>query len=265
VDSKQPPQTQQQALTSNRRPNWPTQLIMTTSGLGVALSDSSLKSLKACLGLLRSATTHIDSVTHALKLLLEEYEAALQSERNAAASENPNHASSTHEAGVARLSLSDSQSPATADREAQVRRLADKMKSLSSDIWKTLQGVVQSVDRYTGGALPQNASQVVRTQLLSVPHRWIEASRQSQSAEEGRGAAEEVRGAKRMMAFAREGVDMMAQISTVVDGTVRSAEVWLGRMGRGQQGRQGQQQQVEEGEKNGQLQWQENGQIGEKR
>jgi hypothetical protein len=36
-----------------------------------------------------------------------------------------------------------------------------------------------------------------------------------------------------MLAFAKEGLDMMGQITTVVDGTVRSAEGWLGRIGRG--------------------------------
>ena len=35
-----------------------------------------------------------------------------------------------------------------------------------------------------------------------------------------------------MMAFAIEGLDMMGQITTVVDGTVQSAESWLARIGR---------------------------------
>jgi hypothetical protein len=35
-----------------------------------------------------------------------------------------------------------------------------------------------------------------------------------------------------MLAFAKEGLDMMGQITTVVDGTVQSAETWLNRIGR---------------------------------
>ncbi|ORX96972.1 clock-controlled protein-like protein 8 [Clohesyomyces aquaticus] len=215
TESQHRPQSSQ-----DRRVNWSTQLIMTTSGLGVALSDASLRSLKICLGLLRQATKHIDAVMHALKLVLEEYENALRNRSGEEA--GATDSSSMH------LSTSTSTMNMSPEKEDRVRAIASRMKSLSSDIWTTLQNVVQSVSRYTGGALPQNASQVVRTQLLSVPQRWQLATRTT--AGEGEG---EVRGAQRMLAFAKEGLDMMGQITTVVDGTVQSAEGWLGRMGRG--------------------------------
>lgn len=222
VNGKEPEQQQQQ----DRRVNWSTQLIMTTSGLGVALSDTSLRSLKTCLGLLRSATTHIDSVMKALQLLLEEYDAALKSRRRTdveARSDEKGELNGT----MAQMALVD------AEQDDQVRRIAERIKKLSNDIWTTLQSVVQSVSRYTGGALPQNASQVVRTQLLSVPQRWQLAGRNANATtgQEAEGG-DEVRGANRMLAFAKEGLDMMGQITTVVDGTVQSAETWLGRMGR---------------------------------
>lgn len=205
--------------TQDRRVNWSTQLIMTTSGLGVALSDASLKSLKLCLRLLRGATKHIDNVMRALKLVVDEYEAALR---------NARHSNGTY-ADEKDATMADDSSA----QDAQVRAIADRMKQLSSDIWTTLQSVVTSVSRYTGGALPQNASQVVRTQLLSVPQRWQLASRTTTTGNEGgEGGGEEVRGANRMLAFASEGLDMMGQITTVVDGTVQSAEGWLSRIGR---------------------------------
>ncbi|CBY01694.1 hypothetical protein IAQ61_010071 [Plenodomus lingam] len=206
----------------DRRVTWSTQLIMTTSGLGVALSEASLRSLRLCLSLLRSATTHIDSVMRALKLLLEEYEAALRNQRTSADA-NAQDEKAQLSGSMAGLGLADSQ------KDDQVRKIADRIKALSSDIWKTLQSVVSSVSRYTGGALPENASRVVRTQLMSVPQRWKLAGRTAFSdAERG----EEVRGANRMLAFAKEGLDMMGQITTVVDGTVQSAENWLARIGR---------------------------------
>ncbi|KAJ4347743.1 transcriptional regulator opi1 [Ascochyta clinopodiicola] len=213
---KEPERRQTQAV-QDRRVAWSTQLIMTTSGLGVALSAASLRSLKQCLHLLRGATSHIDSVMRALKLVLEEYEAALRQRRSSDAHD-------TH----------DVQTGQGEDKDDQVRRIAEKIKTLSSDIWQTLQGVVQSVSRHTGGALPQNASQVVRTQLLSVPQRWQLAGRRTASAptDEEAGEGEAVRGANRMLAFAMEGLDMMGQITTVVDGTVQSAESWLARIGR---------------------------------
>ena len=150
----------------------------------------------------------------ALKLLLAEYETALRQRRDS--------------------SSKDDSIKVEGEKEDEVRQIADKIKSLSSDIWQTLQGVVQSVSRYTGGALPQNASQVVRTQLLSVPQRWQLAGRRTQNApaDEEAGEGEAVRGANRMLAFAMEGLDMMGQITTVVDGTVQSAESWLARIGR---------------------------------
>lgn len=215
---KESERRQTQAV-QDRRVAWSTQLIMTTSGLGVALSAASLRSLKQCLHLLRGATSHIDSVMRALKLLLEEYEAALR-QRRASDADGKEGAEVTTGEGE--------------DKDDQVRKIAEKIKTLSSDIWQTLQGVVQSVSRHTGGALPQNASQVVRTQLLSVPQRWQLAGRRTagQPQDEEAGEGEAVRGANRMLAFAMEGLDMMGQITTVVDGTVQSAESWLARIGR---------------------------------
>jgi hypothetical protein len=217
---KEPERRPQSTAVQDRRVAWSTQLIMTTSGLGVALSAASLRSLKQCLHLLRGATSHIDSVMRALKLLLAEYEAALQHRRNSSASDTT----------TPHVKAEEGES-----KDDEVRHIAEKIKTLSSDIWQTLQSVVQSVSRYTGGALPQNASQVVRTQLLSVPQRWQLAGRRTavgQPRDEEAGEGEAVRGANRMMAFAIEGLDMMGQITTVVDGTVQSAESWLARIGR---------------------------------
>lgn len=202
------------STSQDRRVNWSTQLIMTTSGLGVALSDASLRSLRKCLSFLRSATKHIDRVMHALKLLLEDYEAAIQSRRQS---------DSTY---------TDSKIDVIeAEQDERVRDIANRMKSLSTDIWKTIQNVVQSVSIYTGGALPQNASQVVRTQLLSLPRRW-QSTHQSAAPGEVSQHGDEAVGANRMLAFAKEGLNMIGEITKVVDGTVQSAENWLNRIGR---------------------------------
>jgi hypothetical protein len=214
-------QSRQSSAVQDRRVAWSTQLIMTTSGLGVALSAASLRSLKQCLHLLRGATSHIDSVMRALKLVLQEYETALRQRRSSDTDQNQKPDMSTN----------------GNEEEDNVRRIAERIKALSSDIWTTLQSVVQSVSRHTGGALPQNASQVVRTQLLSVPQRWQLAGRRTAGQplpdeEAAAGEGEAVRGANRMLAFAMEGLDMMGQITTVVDGTVQSAESWLARIGR---------------------------------
>jgi hypothetical protein len=221
TNGKEPERQQQH----DRRMPWSTQLIMTTSGLGVALSEPSLRSLRLCLTLLRGATTRIDTIMKSLKLVLEEYEAALKSRRQRDV-ETPLDTKMELNGTMAQMGLVDT------DQDAQVRIIADKIKQYSSEIWTTLQSVVQSVSRYTGGTLPQNASQVVRTQLLSVPQRWQLAGRQAGADTEQGVQGEAVRGANRMLAFAKEGLDMMGQITTVVDGTVQSAETWLNRIGR---------------------------------
>lgn len=210
----------------DRRLNWSTQLIMTTSGLGVALSDTSLRSLKLCLSLLRNATTHIDSVMRALKVLLDEYDAAIKNRQSNEEAMGDEKKMERMEGTMAQMGLVD------IDKDEQVQRIAERIKALTSDIWTTLQSVVQSVSRYTGGALPQNASNVVRSQLLSVPQRWQMAGRNATESDAEKAGGEEVRGANRMLAFAKEGLDMMGQITTVVDGTVQSAESWLTRMGK---------------------------------
>lgn len=196
----------------DRPPHWSTQLIISTSGLGAALSETSLRSLKHCLRLLHTSADHLASVMRALKLVLEDYE------RNSNPPQQDNDR--TNPAGVSNMD---------AGQEEVARRIADSIKSLSDDIWQTLQGVVNSVSRYTGGALPSNAAHVVRQQLMSVPQRWRVAS---QSTAESAQDSEAVRGAHRMLAFAREGLEMMAQVTLVVGGTVSNAEQWLDSLGR---------------------------------
>jgi ElaB/YqjD/DUF883 family membrane-anchored ribosome-binding protein len=192
---------------------------MTTSGLGVALSENSLKSLKHCVRFLRIATKHIDSRMAALKLLLDEYESALQSRGSTA---DDTQARSPDHTGP--------------DSDQEVRRIAENMKTTSKEIWQSISKVALNISNYTGQALPDNASQFVRTQLMSLPQRWNATLTHSAS---GQQRGEEARGADRMLAFAKEGLEMMGQITTVVDGTVQSAEGWLSRMGKRPQDQEG--------------------------
>ncbi|OCK83098.1 Opi1-domain-containing protein [Lepidopterella palustris CBS 459.81] len=218
MDTPQNAQDQGQAQSQDCRGHWSAQLVITASGLGVALSEASLKSLKACLGLLGSATSHVGNVMRAMKQLLEDYERALQARQQSDGQSDGSY----HIAGT-----TSSNSPP--EMEERVRTIADRMKELGNDIWKTLQKVVASVSRYTGGALPENARLLVRSQLMSVPQRWQLAQRSTARDQRG----EEVRYAHRMLAFAKEGLDMIAQVSTVIGGTIESAEIWLERMGKG--------------------------------
>lgn len=200
----------QSAEQTEERRNWSTQLMITTSGLGVALNDTALKNLKFCLSLLRGATQSIGDFMIALKTVIEDYE-------------------KTQKAG-SQQEIVDGNG-CSIDREERCRQLADKMKELGTAIWQTLKDVVDKVSKYTGGALPANAQQIVRSQLTSIPFRWQRST--SAASEQGTSSSSgEVKNANRMLAFAKEGLDMMGQVSTVVDGTLVSAERWLDRMGK---------------------------------
>lgn len=199
---------------------WQSRLIMSTSGLSIAMSEESLRSLKYCLGWLRWANDHIGRVISALKEALDKYESHPQTEDHA---------------------MSDAASTLVAQDEEQARRaIGARIDALRSEVLKTLQGVIETVSKYAGGALPDNARALVRRHLTSLPQRFRIAtqesgsnanSNQASSSEEGK--EQEVRdGAQRVLVLAKEGLDMMAQVSGVLDGTIVSAEEWCDRLGK---------------------------------
>ena len=223
-----------------RPPNnrsWSTKIFISTSALGVALSDSSLRSLQYCVKLLSGATEHVESVMNALKIVLHEYDQSHETSQQERARQEKER-----EAGIVIEIRSGN------EHDQSTEMLARRIKSLCDDIWHTIQTVVNSVSTYAGGALPENARNIVKGQLLSIPQRWrhatqsAEAASPSQSAtkadggEDGKAvesADENTRkAAHRMIAFATEGIDMMAQVNSVVGITLQSAESWLQSLGR---------------------------------
>lgn len=199
---------------------WQSRLIMSTSGLSIAMSEESLRSLKYCLGWLRWANDHIGRVISALKDALDKYESHPQLEDH----------TMNDAAGMS----------AVRDDEQARRAIGARIDALRSEVLKTLQGVIETVSKYAGGALPDNARALVRRHLTSLPQRFRIAtqesgsnanSNQASSSEEGK--EQEVRdGAQRVLVLAKEGLDMMAQVSGVLDGTIVSAEEWCDRLGR---------------------------------
>ena len=185
------------------------QMFVMTSGLGVALSVTSRRSLQYCLQFLSQATVHIATVSDALKMVLEQYDEARDS---------------WHKNNE--KSMEEGQRPKTPDHDEAARRLADIIKKHSDDIWTTLKQVTNYVSSSAGGALPDNARHFVTNQLMSLPQRWRLVSANQT------GESETSRGAHRMVAFATEGLDMMSQVSHVVKATLDSAERWLERAGR---------------------------------
>lgn len=223
----------QPASLSTMRPpvnrSWSKQLMISTSGLGAALSESSLRSLKFCLGTLNNANRYVAHLMDLLKRLLEDFRTSSSNRSEAGNGDDG--------ANAMAFDSPEKQQPAS------TKVIAERIKHLNNEIWETLRQVVTTVSWYTGGALPENASVIVRWQLMSVPQRWQRATSRSSassataprsSQEAGTGTADEeaVGSANRMLAFAIEGIDMMEQVSGVVDSTIRSAERWLDSFGR---------------------------------
>lgn len=199
--------------TANR--SWSTQLMISTSGLGAALSDNSLQSLKHCLGNLRLANKHVYTLMQALKELLRDYDQIPSSTLEEGTLTNPQDQD---------VLMTDSRT--TFDSSL----LSQRIRGVSDEIWQTMQRVVATISRYTGGALPENASRFVKSQLMSVPRRWHSVISRQQA--QAVATDEAISGAHRMLAFAIEGLDMMEQVGGAVDSTIQSAEKWLDTMGR---------------------------------
>lgn len=200
--------------------SWQSRLIMSTSGLSIAMSVESLRSLKYCLGLLRWANEHIGKIVTALKEALEDC-------NSKTATPIAGSSSSTEGQNVEDIFVLDSEK----DREALTKRIAE----LKTDVLKTLKDVVDVVSKYAGGALPENARVLVRSHLTSLPQRFKMASTSTppETDDETAKADWEIReGAKRVMVLAKEGLDMMTQVSGVLDGTIVSAEEWCERLGK---------------------------------
>ncbi|KAF2153217.1 Opi1-domain-containing protein [Myriangium duriaei CBS 260.36] len=226
---------QQLATRPSASRNWSTKIMYSTSGLGVALSDASLKSLTFCVTLLTKATEHVEFVMGALKLVLQDYEKA-QEQRHQEQSQRAKEI----EAGIIPRSQ--------AEYEDATRQLADRIQQMCDDIMGTLKTVVDKVSTYTGSALPDNAKSLVKRQLLSIPQRWRMASQSVEQHDHGAESSDAGvessnsnyedaprKAANRMIVFAQEGLDMMSQVNEVIKITLQSAEEWLNTFGRRQQ------------------------------
>lgn len=192
--------------------SWQSRLVQSTSGLSVAMSEESLRSLKYCLTWLRWANEHIGKVILALKSVLEQYD---QDKANSRAIQ-----------GLG------SEGQLVVRTEAERSALHAKIAELKKDVMKTLKEVVDIVSKYAGGALPENARVLVRRHLTSLPQRFKLANSRTVARNGEGGAMEVTDGANRVLVLAKEGLDMMAQVSGVLDGTIVSAEEWCERLGR---------------------------------
>ena len=217
-------QTPQHDAPSPSNQTWQTRLMMSTSGLGVAMSEESLRSLKYCLSWLRWANNHLSRVLESLQSALEEWDRSHG--QPSSGSNGPIH-EDTMQLGHANGHSRDN---ATISKQIQ---------ALKGECVQTLKNVVDIVSKYAGGALPENARVLVRRHLTSLPQRFRVASSagspangSSQNTEKRSSTPDAISGAQRVVVLAKEGLDMMAQVSGIVNGTIVSAEEWCDRLGK---------------------------------
>jgi transcriptional repressor OPI1 len=209
---RSPPYSEQQVVLQSRErqppPGWRQQLVISTSGLGVAMSDESIRSLKYCLSWLRWANQRLDGAIISLKDLLRRWDEGATQDRN----------------GMPIANMVES------SNESHQAQLSASIAALKKDVLETLKRVVGVVSNYAGGALPENARNLVHRHLTSLPQRFSIAS--SINAQNNENETEAAGSAKRVMVLAQEGLDMMTQVTGVVNDTLVSAEEWCGRLGR---------------------------------
>jgi hypothetical protein len=191
-----------QAESAQSQRSWHNRLVISTSGLGVAMSDESIRRLAYCLKWLKWANERLNNAVLALKNVLRKWEESKQG-------------SSTDE--------NSSQNRAMLSKHIQVVR---------EDVLQTLKQVVDIVSKYAGGALPENAGRLVRRHLVSLPQRFKLASTSNSSAESGNSGSDVATNARRVLVLAQEGLDMMTQVHGVVDDTLVSAQTWCERLNR---------------------------------
>ncbi|KAJ5562776.1 hypothetical protein N7461_001537 [Penicillium sp. DV-2018c] len=191
-----------------RRPSatWQSRLVISTSGLGVAMSEESLRSLQYCLTWLRWANGRLGKSIVALHGAVNEWE------------NNKAQSQADVEAG--------------GNGQESASLLLQRIQAVKADVLSTLKQVVDVVSKYAGGALPENARHLVRRHLTSLPHRFQVASTSQPPPDSAAASSDATVSAHRILVLAQEGLDMMAQVSNVVNDTLVSAEHWCDRLGR---------------------------------
>ncbi|KAK3325062.1 transcription factor Opi1-domain-containing protein [Apodospora peruviana] len=173
----------------------PQRLIVTTSGLGVAMKDEALGSLKYCLHTLGGI---VGSLTHKLNELndmMDKYDSSTIGGRG--------------DSAMAR------------------------MNALRSEMYHALWSAINVVSKYAGTYLPENARALVESQIKSLPGRFPWRTMQEIQTEQraGGSAADQEKmtrdQANVVVQFVKEGLNTLIQVSEVLERTIASAEEWL--------------------------------------
>ena len=229
-DSQRSPKYEEKSPTSQTRdeshpdyhPSWSTRLIKSTSGLGVAMSDESLASLRWALQCLSWANRHLTRLIRGLQDAIEQSDQVkrpLSPESNTSTKQEDTHMAHTEESTAAS------------------RERVNNIQTLAAEVIYIIQRVNNGVSEYAASALPENARDLVGRYLKSLQ---ISFQRSFAGSNNGDGQSEGVAGsennARKALLLASEALDKLAQVSGIVEGTIVSAEEWLARLGKRRNG-----------------------------
>lgn len=188
--------------------SYATQTAISIGGLGVAFSDASLRSLRNCRMFLSGVQERIQDMVRVLADLIA---ALLEPARRTTPATTTN--------------ARPRDQPRSTSAPLDDNQLMDRIKHLTDEIWGTLKDTVANVNKYTGGSiLPERASVFVTSQLMSMPRRWQKTTpRQTAETPE----QQTITYGQHMVAFGKEGLEVVGNVYGVLDETIRGAENWL--------------------------------------
>ena len=205
-------------------PSWSTRLIKSTSGLGVAMSEESLASLRWALECLSWANRHLTRLIIRLRDAIEQ----------SAQAQGPLSPQSNDSANQQDTQMIDSEGAEPTSRERE-----NQIQSLAAEVIYIIKRVNNGVSEYAASALPENARILVGRYLKSLRISFQKYF--AQTDDNGNGRYEGVSGseasARKALLLAKEALDKLAQVSGIVEGTIVSAEEWCARLGRGRDSR----------------------------
>ena len=207
-------------------PSWSSRLIRSTSGLGVAMSEESLESLRWALRCLGWANRHLTRLIVSLRDAIERSDTPQTQQPSP-----PLHTPTNQQGSSNSMILGETSNAGNRD---------SYMQALTAEVIWIIKKVNNAVTEYAAAALPENARILVGRYLKSLRQsfqRSFAASNRSQATEGQDAVSESETSARKAMLLAREALDKLAQVSGIVEGTIVSAEEWCERLGRKQSNR----------------------------
>ncbi|KAK3328623.1 transcription factor Opi1 [Cercophora scortea] len=186
-------------------------LVITSSGLGVAMKEGSRQKLLIIIEWLRRTNATIAERVKELQDMLKRYDAVASNDGE------------DHEMGDSQEAASRSQ-------------LISGMMRLKHDIYDLIKTSIDYISKHTGAVVPQNVAVLVTGHLRSLPGRYPWQTMAAIKAENQAGASPER--AKRetfnvVLLFAEEGLEMIAKVQKLLECTLHSARAWAESLGRG--------------------------------